>query len=185
MLNSFYDKFIFTNALHYTHNNFYLINMPFAIIPIDVIAGICQKEDRETNLQIYYSVKEAVKTSVRKDFKIDFGLEGEKGLEFMEAFITASGWGKIEKSDISMEKAHALVSASNSAVAARVRDAKMPVDTLLRAILAGIYSIYFKRDVDCVEVKCTALNCQQCDFVIKPAGEFNFDNPITRSQLRA
>ncbi len=184
MLNSFFDKFIFTSALKYSHNNFYLINMPFFIMPVDIIAGIAQKENQQLNLELYYAVKEAVKSSVRKDFQVDFGIQGEKGLEFMEAFFTASGWGKLERTDMDKEKCQALVSVTSSPIASACRNAKAPVDTFMRGVLAGILSIYFKKDVECVEVKCAALSAQQCDFVIKPLAEFNFENPYTRTQLR-
>ena len=184
MLNSFFDKYIFTNGLKYTHHNFYLLNLPFVILPIDIIVGIMQKEDKELNQKIYYSIKEAMKNSIRKDFQVDFGAQGELGLEFMGAFFTASGWGKIETTDTDMEKCHALVTVTDSPVAANCKNVRAPVDAPLRAVLAGIFSIYFKKDVDCVEVKCSALNDAHCDFVIKPLAEFNFDNPNTRSQLK-
>ena len=184
MLNSFYDKFIFTNGLQYRRNNFFLLNMPFAILPIDILVGIAEKEDKELNLQIYYSIKETVRNSLRKDMQVDFAAQGEGGLEFMQAYFTASGWGKIEQSDIDPQKCYALASVTNSPIAMRCKDAKYPVDTILRAVLAGIFSIYFKKDVDCVEVKCASLNANQCDFVIKPAQEFNYENQYTRVQLR-
>lgn len=184
MLNSFYDRYIFTNGLQYTHNNFFLLNMPFAIIPIGIFAGIAEKNDGELNIKLYYAIKEAVKNSVRKDFQLDFGTQGEKGLDFMQVYFTASGWGKIERTDLDTEKAHALVTITDSPVAKSCKNATIPADTFLRGILAGIFSIYFKRDVECVEATCAAMQANQCDFMIKPAEEFNFDNKTTREQLR-
>ena len=184
MLNSFLDKFIFTNSLQYKHNNFFLADVPFAIIPLDALAGIAKLEDRELNFGIYKSVKESTQNSLRRQFQIDFGVEGQKGLDFMNAFFTASGWGEIQVTDFDEKKSHAMVSVSNSAVAQNVKGAKLPVDTFMRGFLAGVFSIYFKSDVDCVETKCLGQSASHCDFVIKPLSEFKFDNPLTRSQLR-
>ncbi len=184
MLNSFYDKFIFTNGLQYSHNNFFLLNMPFAILPIDVLVGIAEKDDKDLNLKLYYAIRESVKNAVSKDFRIDFGVQGEKGLDFMQAYLTASGWGKIERNDLDTEKGHALVIVTSSPVAAECRNAKAPVDTFLRGMLAGIFSTYFKRDVECVEVSCAALRANRCEFIVKPLAEFDFSRKITREQLR-
>src|SRR3989344_2341397 len=180
MLNSFFDKFIFTSTLTYKHNNFFLVNMPFVILPAQVLARIAEKGDKDLNNELYFAVKDSLKTSLRKELQIDFGVEGDKGLEFMEAFFTASGWGKLERADLDFEKAHAIVSVSNSIVAAQCQGVKAPVDTFLRGFLAGIFSTYFKKDVDCVETKCASQNSQSCDFVIKPLAEFNFENAATR-----
>ncbi|HLC92262.1 MAG TPA: 4-vinyl reductase [archaeon] len=184
MLNSFYDKFIFTSGLQYTHNNFFLLNMPFTIIPIDILVGLAEMDDKDLNIKLYYSVKESVKNAVRKDFQIDFGVQGEKGLDFMQTFFSASGWGKIDRTDLDLEKCHALVSVANSPIAMNCKKCQTPADTFLRGILAGIFSIYFKKDVECVESNCAALHANQCDFVIKPIEEFDFTKTATRGQLK-
>lgn len=183
MLNSFYDKFIFTSGLKYKQNNFFLLNLPFVILPIDVLASIADKNDSELNRKIYYSVKDAIKTDLNKSFQINFGVHGDKGIDFMETFFTASGWGKIQRTNLNIEKKQALVTVSNSPVAQHCKKAKVPVDCFLRGFLAGIFSIYFKKDVDCVEVNCLAIGDNNCNFIIKPLKEFKFDKKLVRDQL--
>ncbi len=111
-------------------------------------------------------------------------LEGTKIGGFLMPILFPQGWGKLERKDLDLEKAHALVTVTSSPIAAECAKAKAPVDTFLRAFLTGVFSIYFKKDVDCVETKCSAQNSQSCDFVIKPLAEFNFENAATRNQLR-
>ncbi len=183
MLNTFYDKFIFTNSLQYRHNNFFLVNLPFVMLPVDVLSVIAVKEDKGLNLSLYRSAKEAIIQDVHKSFRLDFGVEGEKGLEFMESYFMASGWGQLQRTDINYEHARCLISVSNSPVAQACKGAKAPVDTLLRGFLAGIFSVYFRRSVECIEVKCSALGEAHCDFVVKPLEEFDFSNHLTASQL--
>src|SRR3989344_7579597 len=117
MLNSFYDKFIFTNGLKYTHNNFYLINLPFVILPVEALIGIANHTNADSKREIYYAIKNAVKDSLKKEFQVDFGVQGDKGLEFMETYFTASGWGKLEKADLKFEEARAIINVTNSPVA--------------------------------------------------------------------
>ncbi|VVC00001.1 V4R domain protein [uncultured archaeon] len=184
MLNSFYDKFIFTNGLKFRHGNFFLINLPFVMLPVDALASIAEKGDKSLDLAIYSSVKASIIGDVKNQFRIDFGIEGEKGLEFMEAYFSASGWGEIEKTDLDFGNARCLVSVLNSPVAQNCKGVKRPVDSFLRGFLAGIFSVYFRREVDCIESKCSATGDAHCEFVVKPASEFNFENPLTRDQLK-
>lgn len=184
MLNSFYDKFIFTNSLQYRHNNFFLVNLPFVMLPVDALAAIASKEDKEANCSIYYAVKASIIEDVKKNLQLDFGVGGEKALEFMQSYLIASGWGDIQRTDIDFENARCLVSVTNSPIAQACKQAKAPADTILRGFLAGIFSIYFSRKVECIEVKCASLGDAHCDFVVKPLEEFNFENPLTRGQLR-
>ncbi|MFH1391660.1 MAG: V4R domain-containing protein [Candidatus Diapherotrites archaeon] len=184
MLNSFYDKFIFTNGLKYKHNNFYLINLPFVILPVDVLIGIAEVNDSKLNKEIYYAIKNSIKGSLNKEFQIDFGISGDKGLEFMETYFTASGWGKLQRTNLDFEKNRALISVENSPVAINSTKAKLHADSFIRGFLAGIFSIYFKKDVECVEVKCKALGETHCDFIVKPIEEFNFEKKLVREQLK-
>ena len=57
MLNTFFDKYIFTNGLRYTHYNFFLMNVPFAVVPVDVLVGLAKIEDLEANRQVYAALK--------------------------------------------------------------------------------------------------------------------------------
>ena len=184
MLNSFFDKFIFTNSLKYSHNNFFLVNLPFVILPVEALVAIAERNDASLNHELYSSVKEAVMGSIKKQFRLDFGVQGDEGLEFMQTFFSASGWGDIQRTDLDFGKSRALVSVKNSPVAMNAKKARFPADTFLRGFLAGIFSIYFRKDVECVETRCFALNSQQCDFVIKPLADLNFDNKFTRRQLK-
>ena len=184
MLNSFYDKFIFTNSLQFKHYNFFLVNLPFVIMPTDALVAIAEKNDSKLNMEIYYAVKDSVENDIKARFRIDFGIEGDKGLEFMVDFFMASGWGEISRTDLDFEKAHALVTISNSPVAALAKGMKAPADVFIRGFLAGLFAVYFKRSVECIEAKCAALGDTNCEFIVKPIEEFNFANPMTRGQLR-
>jgi predicted hydrocarbon binding protein len=184
MLNPFLDKFIYTSALKYVHNNFYLADVPFLLVPADVLAGSCNSQDKSFDKLLYYSVKKSVLRSFLKQFDMRFGLEGDKSLGLISNFFTASGWGGIDLIDINRKAKCAIISVSDSPVAAALRrKVKYPADHILRGIFAATFSDYFKKPVDCVEIKCAALGNKNCEFVIKKAEDFNFSNALTRRQL--
>lgn len=184
MLNMFYDKFIFTNNLKFKHNNFYLMNIPFIICPVDMFAEIAGKEDMELNKKIYYSVKESVKKDVSKDFSESFALIGDKFHDLLSTYFSASGWGNIKTVDFSLSEKRAIVSVEDSAVALALKGkVKKQADHFLRGVLAGIFSVAYNTDFDCVELKCHALNDKPCEFVLKEKGKFDKSKEEFKLQL--
>jgi predicted hydrocarbon binding protein len=184
VINQFLDKYIFTGGLKYVHNNFFLMEIPFLMVPSNLLISLSLKKDASFNREIYYSFKQSMSQSLKKQFGIDFKEEGDRGLDLVENFFTSFGWGLLKNVDVDIKKKRAIVIVNNSPVALKLEGkAKEPVDHFLRGILAGIFSDYFKTEVECVETKCTALNNNHCEFVIKEKKEFDFSKKITRNQL--
>ena len=46
MINSFLDKYIFTGGLKYSHNNFFLMEIPFLMVPTELLVSLAQKGDK-------------------------------------------------------------------------------------------------------------------------------------------
>jgi len=183
VLNPFFDKFVFTNGLKFRHNNFFLINLPFFIVPVEVLAGLLDNSDNEFNKKLYYSLKESVKKRFMKQMSREFGLKGEKMIGFLEKFFSASGWGSVKHVDLNFQKTEALVSVSNNPFSSFIKSSKQPVDHLHRAVFAGLFSSAFGKDVECVEVKCSSLGNETCEFVVRPQSMLDLKNPNTRNQV--
>jgi predicted hydrocarbon binding protein len=183
MLNQFFDKYIFTSTLKYTHNNFYLVNVPFVIAPVDIFLSLSGSSDSELHKKIYLAIKEDTKTNFLKRFDT-LGIEQNKELEFVRAFFIASGWGSINVIDDKVESKRAILVIENSPFANELKGkATFPVDTFIRGVLAGLFCGLFKEDVDCVESECVALNATVCKFIIKPKTEFDLTSKIVQDQL--
>ncbi|HPM85769.1 MAG TPA: 4-vinyl reductase [archaeon] len=184
MLNSFFDKFIFTSTLKYTHNNFYLIDIPFFIAPTETLTSICEVQDNEFHKKIYESVKKSTLENLMKEFGANIGSEKKKQLDFFQNFFTASGWGKIQLIDLQPEGKKAIIILENSPFASKLKGkTQLPADVFLRGTFAGIFSKIFEENIDCVESECAALNGEKCKFIIKPKTEFDFANKIVQDQL--
>ncbi|MDO8647210.1 MAG: 4-vinyl reductase [Candidatus Diapherotrites archaeon] len=184
MLNKFFDKFVFVNQLKFKDYNFSLINVPFVILPTDIIAGLCEAENEEFNKRLYYAVKNSVTKELSPRFKLDFGMEPERFLKFSETFFTASGFGFLKNIQLDFQTNRAIVSVSNSAVAQLLQGkVKKPCDHLLRGILAGTFSVAFKTNIECVETKCHAQHQSNCEFVCEPAASIDFSKQEVREQL--
>ncbi len=183
MLNAFYDKFIFTNALKYKHSNFYLLNLPFVIAPNDLFLGMLALDD-DFQKKLYSAVKQSVKTGLIKKFRLDFGFKGEKLVNFLETYFMASGWGEIKTVDLDFKNQKAIVKVSNSPFGSGLHGkVSKPCDHILRGIFAGLFSKAFEANVDCVEVHCVALGESDCEFIVKRPNEFSLENKHVLSQL--
>lgn len=184
MLNTFYDKFIFTNGLKYRHNNFFLINLPFLICPTELLAGLLETGNTEFERQLYLSVKRSVNNHLIGQFGTDFGFKGEKMVNFLERYFVASGWGNIKNVDLDLEAKKAIVRVTNNSLALRLHKKHgMPIDHILRGIFAGLFSHVFQQNIDCVETHCTALGEADCEFIVKQQSEFDFGDKRVRQQL--
>ena len=184
MLNNFYDKFIFTNGLKYRHNNFFLVNLPFLICPSQILAGLLETNDVEFQKRLYCSVKESVASRFAPPIGTEFGFHGEKLANFLESYFVASGWGLIQNVDLDLDARKAIVKVSNNPFAKMLsKKCSMPVDHILRGIIAGIFSFIFKEPVDCVETHCFALGEQDCEFIVKRQNEFDISDKRVQQQL--
>jgi predicted hydrocarbon binding protein len=184
MLNSFFDKFIFTSTLKYTHNNFYLVEIPFLIAPLESLIGLAGVQDSEFLKRIYLEVKKSTSEKLMKEFGANFGVEQKKELELVETFFSASGWGLIQNIDVEADGKRAIIVLDNSPFAAALKGkTQFAADTFLRGALAGIFCKIFNEDIDCVEAECAAISGERCKFIIKPKTEFDFNNKVVQEQL--
>lgn len=174
MLNSFFDKFVFLSALKYKNNNFYLVNVPFAIAPTSFFASMAVENSPEFNRQLYYSIKDSMKTHLHPNIKSDFNLDNENFLNFVKDFFVYSGWGSIEVKNIDYKKHNATILVSDSPLPKIIKKSKKPIDHLLRGVFAGLFSEVFKEDVDCIETECSALGNKTCKFSVGKKSKFDF-----------
>jgi len=185
MLNAFLDKFIYTSTLKYVHNNFYLAEVPFTIVPTDLLVGVCADQNPDFDRLLYYDVKNSTLKRLIKQFDVQFGMQGDGSLKLLEDFFVASGWGSIEVENIDPKEKRAIIKVTNSPISTSLKGkVEFPVDHMLRGVFAGMFSNYFKTPVECVETKCFAMNDPQCEFVIKKLEDFDFGNKLTRRQLK-
>jgi len=184
LLNNFYDKFIFTNGLKFKEHNFFLMDLPFIICPAQLLTCLLETGDIDFERKLYNAIKESTSRHLIPLFGAEFGLRGEKMLDFLEKYFIASGWGLLKNIDLDFKAKKAIVSVSSNPFAGKLHcSPKMPVDHILRGIIAGIFSSVFGEGVDCVETHCIALGEASCEFIVKKHKEFDFSDSRVRQQL--
>ena len=173
MLNPFYDKFLFTNALKFRQNNFFLADIPFLIMPSDLLRGLVEQNNPALNKQVYACIKQATKSYLEPRISSSFHLNKDKVLEFFQNFFSSSGWGFIETINFDRENRRAIVLVKNSPLASALSGKVVfPVDHFFRGVLAALFSLYFQDDFDCIELSCAAQGNEACEFIVKHAHAF-------------
>ena len=184
MINNYYDKFIYTNSLNFRNNNFFLLDIPFVMMPNELIVGLLSHSDAAFNKKIYYTVREAVIKDLVKDFRIDFKATGLKAIEVIEQYFSESGWGHIENVQVDREHFRAIIHVSNNPFASKLfGKSKEPIDHLFRGIFAGLFSVAFEKKMECVELHCVARGEQDCEFVVKEQHDFDVSKKEVQNQL--
>lgn len=121
---------------------------------------------------------EIIYKSSKKSF-LDLGRNMEKfsesKIKFFEAILNLVkhfGFGDVEIIEMKEKEFKAIVQVKHNAFAmeyARLyKIQKEPIDYSLAGILAGYFSLYFNKDVDCQEESCIAKNKPLCSFIVKP-----------------
>ncbi len=186
MLNRFLDKYVYTNNLTFKDYNFFLADVPFVIMPVDLLVSIAGKWDFELHQELYAEVKKSVWKSLIPKFNLDANASQDRFLNFVEVFFTAGGWGQISQLQVDNDNARAVISVSRSPIALALQHkVEDPVDHFLRGILAGIFSHAFKQEMDCVETHCVAQGNANCEFILQKAGTLDFSKKEVREQVKA
>ena len=182
MLNPFFDRFIFTNGIRFSNNQFFLMNTPFAILPVDILVGLAEISDPATNRAVYAAVKKQVAGSLVSGFSLSNSVE--LNARFLAEFFSACGIGGVSIVHLDVENKRAMLVVDHNPIAGSlVNKAKKPVDHVLRGVFAGVFSALFRNDLDCVEHQCIALNQKTCEFIVKPVHEFDFSKEEPKDQL--
>ena len=186
MLNRFLDKYVYTNNLVFKDYNFFLADVPFVIMPVDLLVAIAGKWDFELHQELYDQVKKSVWKSLIPKFNLDSKASQERILNFTEVFFTAGGWGQINQVQVDTPNTRAVISVSRSPIALSLQHkVEDPCDHFMRGILAGIFSHAFNQEVDCVETRCVAQGNSNCEFILQKAGTLDFSKKEVREQLKA
>jgi predicted hydrocarbon binding protein len=182
VLNNFFDKFIFTSQLKFKDYNFFVLDIPFVIVPVDILLGLSEFDDPAVNKAVYYAFKKSTQKQLIPKFKV--GATKPKFLELAQTFFAASGWGMHRNVEVDEVNHRAIVVVSNSPLGKAMQGkVKHPIDHYMRAVLAAIFSEYFETSVECVESECLALHPGDCSFILKPLTEFDFTKEETQRQL--
>jgi predicted hydrocarbon binding protein len=98
--------------------------------------------------------------------------------------ISLAGWGSVEIVNFDEKGKKSIVRLSESEFAKNYGPSKEPVDDVFRAYCAATATIVFKTDIDVIEIKCLSMGNPTCEFIVKPAKEFDLSKEFILKQLQ-
>jgi predicted hydrocarbon binding protein len=105
------------------------------------------------------------------DLSKRIGKSDEGVISTLQNLFELYGLGKMNITNLDNKNKQASILLSDSTIAKeqikQSGKSKVPVCTVTKGILAGIFSYLFKHDVDCFEKKCMAKGDDMCAFVIQ------------------
>jgi predicted hydrocarbon binding protein len=144
-------------------------NQPVVFFPLKNLFSILQMLDKAGKQEeLYESSKRLGKEWIIGLFNAYKMNTIDEQARWGENVITLAGFGKMEITNWDVEKREMKFKVTDSQVAKLYGKVGKPVDHLLRGWFAGVSSIFFKSDVDCVEVKCMSKGDDYCEFLSAP-----------------
>ena len=98
--------------------------------------------------------------------------------------ISLAGWGSVEIINFDEKKKRSIVRLKESEFAKNYGASKEPVDDVFRGYCAATATVVFKTDIDVIETKCLSMGNNICEFIVKPAKEFDLSKKIISKQLQ-
>jgi predicted hydrocarbon binding protein len=185
MLSSLLQKLLFVNQLDMKDGKIEILGNRYLLLDASFILAL-QKIDKSTmysaakdasteqmksiveHAEVYKSMKDiALKEIVELSKKIGKGDEGV--ISTLQMLFDLYGLGKMRIDDLNNDKKNALVTINQSTLALeRLKEGKTksPICALTAGMLAGMFSYFFEKDVECVEKKCLARGDENCEFII-------------------
>ena len=112
---------------------------------------------------------------------LEQGLKPEEMGDALELFLTRGGWGKV-RAKIDIKKQVAAFRIWNS-VTSRQTNAQKPICRFISEYLAGVLSVVFGKNVECLETKCAAKNDEFCEFQTNSSSCGQIDSDSTKASL--
>jgi predicted hydrocarbon binding protein len=177
-------KLLFARELNLEKGKISLLGHTIIMAPVSSFIELRKKLSKiGATALLYKSCKESglgyMNTIIKK-----FSMKKPRELlEWGMNTISLAGWGSVEIINFDEKNKRAIVRLNESEFARNYGNSKEPVDDVFRAYCAATGTIIFKIDIDVVEIKCLSMGNNTCEFIVKPAKEFDLSKKFIFKQL--
>ncbi|MEM5772703.1 MAG: 4-vinyl reductase [Candidatus Aenigmatarchaeota archaeon] len=175
MFSTFISRLILLRQFSILENEFKILGTNFYFQPINQLLIFQKKLGKnfgKKGINLIYETGKQSFIELIKDIE-KFADKREKFFEVIFNFINHLGFGSLKILEINEKELKAIVEIKNNNFAnlyvKKFGFQKECVDYFLAGILAGYFSKFFDKNVDCKEESCIAKKDQSCRFIIKKA----------------
>jgi predicted hydrocarbon binding protein len=175
MFSTFISRLILLRQFSILEDGFKILGENFYFQPMNQLLIFQKKVEEKFGKKglalIYETNKQSFLEFIKEVEK--FADKKEKFLEVMFNFISNFGFGSLKIVEIKEKELKVIVEAKNNIFAKeyvkKFGFQKSGVDYFLAGILAGYFSKFFDRNIECVEENCIAKKDSSCRFLVKKA----------------
>lgn len=175
MFSTFISRLILLRQFSILEEGFKILEENFYFQPLNqllIFQNNVRKKFGKKGLDLIYETNKESFLDFIKEVE-RFADKKEKFLEVIFNFISHLGFGSLKILEINEKELKAIVEIKNNNFAKlyvkKFGFQKECVDYFLAGILAGYFSKFFDKNVDCKEESCIAKKDQSCRFIIKKA----------------
>jgi predicted hydrocarbon binding protein len=173
MLSSFISKLLLLRQFSLLEEEFKILEKNFYIQPLKQLIILQRKIEEKfgkKGLKLIYETSKQSFFELSKDIG-KFAGSKEKFFEALLSLMRHFGFGNVKVVEIK-KNFEAVVQVKHNPFAKEYIKLfgfqKESVDYLLAGMIAGYFSKFFKKDVNCIEKNCIAKGELYCDFIVKP-----------------
>lgn len=173
MLSAFISKLLLARQLALTEREFKILERNFYLQPMKQFSLLQKNFEKKFGKKILKEIYNSSKQSfyeICKDMR-KFSASEKAFFDAILNLINHFGFGEIEIVEMNEKEFRVIIQMKSNFAKEYIKEfgkQKSCVDYLLSGILAGFFSEYFNKDVECDEKNCIAKGNAFCNFVIKP-----------------
>lgn len=177
-------KLLLHKQLTFEKGRINLFGRPSSLLPTDSFVNIQKELAKMDKENIIYIAGKKSGRGWFEEMSRAYKLKGHDVVEWGSNIVTLAGWGEavIKKRDT--EKKIIVFNLNNSTVVDLYGKSEGAVDHLFRGLLCGAMCFIFKAELEAVESKCRAKGDSECEFIVQPKDNFDFNNPLIKKQLK-
>ncbi|MBI5148900.1 hypothetical protein HZA33_04445 [Candidatus Pacearchaeota archaeon] len=187
MISGFLQKLMFVKQFMILDGKIEILGTKHIMLAADALLGLQETDSTKTydlvkdsvfknmtefveHAKVYKALKDIALLDV---IKLSKKIGGEEGmLKTLRDVFDIYGLGTMTILDLNNEKKTAFIRIDESSIAQAYinhekKRSKTPECTITAAVLAGMFSFLFNKDVDCIEGKCLAKGDIYCEFAVK------------------
>ncbi len=166
-----FEMFKYSKMLELGDGRIGLMGVPINIVPTSILRDhqkmLIESLGFKKAYEKIYDSAESGSLEYNGNFIKKHGFaDKRKIIDWQKKIVTFAGWGKIEIAEIDFDKKEHIAHFKNSPFPEIYGKSKYPVDILVAGFIGGAFKADLKKDMKCLETKCTALGDPYCEFLV-------------------
>lgn len=170
MLNEFFRKLLFARQLKSEEGRLTILDVPILMMSVNTLSALQDliiKELGAGGIKKIYESGKVGGIKLAEEHKNKLKVESYKLFEVMKNLVEMGGWGKIKTIKQDYKNSYAVYSFLNNEIGLSKQYSE-PSCHIIRGLTAGLHTVIFNEEVECIETNCISKGDKYCQFIVGP-----------------